>query len=210
MNKNQRTTYIFAFIALLFVAANIFYTMRFYNGLNLTNNVLIGFNTDDPHGVSITKEREFISFENGIGFHLNIQNLPNPEGNKVSLAIPIKHLQPQTTYTVDLSYVLQSNSSLPYKIGSNANLSIESTAITMDSNYDTVTLNPVSHESVARVEFATNSEGVANIVFTFPIDDESDEFDITISSLIMRNFKEVRDDNVNDEQASEESIELYE
>lgn len=208
MNNSQKTVYIIAIIAIVLLVANGVYSSRFYNGYLLKKNVMISLNTKDGHGVNIQQQADLVSFESGIVYNLQVSQFPDPEGETISVAIPIKHLKPNAKYESEFKFRMNTNSPSPVTVKSNSMISIEQTSFETDVNYKPVTINNGSKEYVIDFEFETNDEGTGFAIFDFKVDDSIDELDVALSNVVFTDFKEIEDDSVNSEQTSETSVEI--
>ncbi len=208
MNNSQKTVYIIAVIAIVILIASGLYSTRFYNGFSLKKNVMISLNTPDGHGVTITQDVKPISFESGFVYDLSVSDFPDPEDSTISVAIPVKNLKPNTTYSAEMKFRMNSNTPMPVSIKTNSNITIEQTSFETDVDFKPVTLAVGNNEYVIEIEFDTNEEGIGYVIFDFGVDDTIDKLDVRLSNVIINKFKEQKDDNVDSEQASETSIEV--
>lgn len=209
MSNSQKTVYIIAFIAIVILLINIFTNYRFYNGSKIQNERLIAFNVDDPHGVAIAEESKWISFESGIGYNLEVADLPLESGNVVSLVIPIDRLTPNTVYQASMSFEMVTNNVENVNVESNSKVDETQVSIQGDINYKPVTIKPGSDEYNVQINFETNSEGKANIILNFEVSDNAESFKANIANLQFSNFLEVAvSDNIDEQQVSETSIEI--
>ncbi len=208
MNNSQKTVYLIALIAFLILLGNGYYNTRFYNGSTLLKTAMISLNTEDGHGVNISRQANFVSFESGFVYDLEITDFPDPEKETISIAIPVKRLKPNKVYNATLHFKMETNSPKSVTIESNDNLSMEQTSFNGDITYKPVVINNGSHEYVVDITFETNDEGIGYLIFDFKIDESIDVLKVKMSNLIIKNFKEIEDDTVDTEQASEASIEI--
>lgn len=210
MNNSRKTTYLIALFAISLLFLNIFTSVRFYNGYNLNREALIGFNVEDLNEVAITRKGEFVSFESGYVFNIDIADLPLENGNIVSMAVPVNNLEKNTTYQAVLSLDLDTNTTLPFTIESNSKLTPEE-KITPDLTFKSKSVAVGMHDYDIEIEFSTNNEGVGYIIFNFPVDEGVDNFHLTIDNMQIKNFKEIENGaDVDSESESETSIESAE
>ncbi len=210
MKNNQKKVYLIAIVALILLIINGVYSTRIYNGISLKDNVLISLNSTEVEGVEIYQKSEFKSFESGFEFNLDIKNLSFPDDGVVSIAIPIKRLTPNTKYQATFKFKLNTNLNGEFKVKSNKNISIDQAIFETDVNFKPIALNEISDEYVVDFKFETNDEGVGYAIFDFELNSEYDSFNLTLSNVIFTDFKEIKDDNVNSEPASEISFEAIE
>lgn len=208
MNNSQKTVYIIALAAILIVIVNGLYSTRIMNGYTLKKNALIALNTEDGHGINISQEVDFVSFETGLTYNLKITDFPNPDNSTISLAIPIKNLKPNTKYTSELRFNMETNSPDVVKLKSNSNISMEQTSFETDINYKPVSLNNGNKEYMVEFKFETNDEGVGYAIFDFKVDNSIETLKINLNNVVFSKFKEIENDNVDTEQASETSLEI--
>ncbi len=208
MNNSQKTVYLIAVIAIIILVANVVYTNRFYNGLNLKKNAMISLNTEDGHGINISQNTRLVSFESGFVYELSVTDFPDPENSVISVAIPINNLKPNTTYSSILRFRMQTNTEKPVSIKTNSKISIEQTSFETDVNFKPVTVNAGSDEYVIDLDFETNEEGQGFVIFDFKVDDSIDTLNVSLSNLIISNFKEIDDVSINTEQESEAVVEI--
>lgn len=208
MNNSQKTVYLIAIIAFIILIGNGLYTSRIYSGITLEKNAMLSLNTENGHGVTIHRESNFVSFESGFVYNLTVTDFPDPEKETISVAIPVKRLKPNKVYNATLSFKMETNSPSAVTIESNDNLSMEQTSFNGDVNYKPVVINNGSQEYVVDITFETNEEGIGYLIFDFKIDDTIDTLKVKLSNVIIKDFKEINDDTVDTEQASETSIEI--
>ncbi|WOO88956.1 hypothetical protein R2F61_08820 [Mollicutes bacterium LVI A0078] len=208
MNNSQKTVYLIAVIAIIILILNVVYTNRFYNGVNLRKNAMISLNTEDGHGVSITQDSRLVSFESGFVYELSVTDFPDPEQSVISVALPIKNLKPDTTYSSVMRFRMQTNTEQPISIKTNSKISMEQTSFETDVNFKPVTINDGSDEYVIDLDFETNEDGDGFVIFDFKVDDSLDTLNVSLSNLIISEFKEIEDASINTEQESETVIEI--
>ncbi len=208
MNNSQKTVYIIAVIAIIILIASGIYSTRIYNGFSLKNNVMISLNTPDGHGVTINQDVKPISFESGLVYDLTVSDFPNPEDSTISIAIPINNLKPNTTYSAEMKFRMYSNTPLPVTVKTNSNITIEQTSFETDIDFKPVTLAEGNNEYVIEINFDTNDEGTGYVIFDFGVNETIDQLNVRLSNVIISEFKEQEDDNVDSEQTSETSIEI--
>lgn len=189
MNNSYKTSYLIAIFAIALLILNIFVSIRFYNGYNLNRDALIGFNVSDPHGVSITRDAKFVSFESGFVFDVNISELPLEEGNIVSLAIPVNNLEKNSAYNATVSFNLYTNTTLPITIESNATLTPED-IIVKDNNFPTKTISAEMRDYDINVNFGTNELGTGYIIINIPVDNDLNNLHFSIDNMQIKDFKE--------------------
>lgn len=208
MNNSQKTVYLIAVIAIIILILNVVYTNRFYNGINLRKNAMISLNTEDGHGVSITQDSRLVSFESGFVYELSVTDFPDPEQSVISVALPIKNLKPDTTYSSVMRFRMQTNTEQPISIKTNSKISMEQTSFETDVNFKPVTINDGSDEYVIDLDFETNEDGEGFVIFDFKVDDSLDTLNVSLSNLIISEFKEIEDVSINTEQESETVVEI--
>lgn len=208
MNNSQKTIYLIAVIAIIILIANGVYSTRFFNGKLLAKNVLISLNTEDAHGVSIVQDSSLVSFESGYVYNLDISNFPNPDNSTISVAIPIRHLNPNTQYNCRFQFKMETNSPLPITVKTNSGITNEQTSFDADVEFPPVTINQGDHEYLIDLNFDTNEDGTGYVILDFKIDDTISNLNVKLSNVLFTEFKETTNANIDTEQASEAPLEI--
>lgn len=209
MKNSKKKVYPIAIIGIIVVIINIAYTTRIMNGWVLEKNALVALNTEDGHGISIKQNAKLVSFETGITYNLEITDFTDPEKGTYSVAVPIKHLKPNTVYSSAFRFYMRTNSPTPVVLKSNSNVSVEQTSFETDINYKPITINNGSKEYVIDFTFETNDQGVGFAIFDFNINDTIDTLNVELNNFVFTNFKEIKsNDTVDPEQESEAIIEI--
>lgn len=207
MNNTQKTTYIIAIGIIVFLIANIFYSSRIITAFDMKKDSLIALNTEGGHGIGIEKKVDFISFESGFGFDLEVFEIPSDEVDTVSLAIPIKNLKPDTNYKSKFRFNLETNDKNPIQIKTNKGINEEQTSFNTDINYKPITIHKGNSEYDVELNFETNEDGVGYVIFDFNIDGYKN-LKVNLNKVIINDFEEIEDDNISTEQSSEISLEI--
>ncbi|WOO87166.1 hypothetical protein RZE82_08615 [Mollicutes bacterium LVI A0039] len=208
MNNSQKTVYLIAVIAVALLIANGYFTTRIFNGYLLKNNALIALNSENGHGVSISKESNFVSLESGSVFTLEVGDIPYSEVSTISMAIPVENLKPNTTYRTSMALKLETNSPSPISIKSNSGITMEDVSFDGDINFKPIMITSGSPEYVIDLMFSTNDQGLGYIIFDFGVDESIDKLQVKMSNVIFNDFKEIENDKFNTEQSSEEIVEI--
>ncbi len=207
MNTNNKTIYVVAIIAIIILCTIGYQSTRIYNGIKLSNDILISFNSEELHGANIDKKVKLVSFETGFALKLNITNLSYEDGGVVSLAFPIENLKPESNYSATLKFNMHTNNNNDFKVKTNKNISNEVVAFNTDIDYKPITLSPISNQYVIQIKFNTNELGIGYVIFDFPIDAQTDDLNVSFDNVIISNFKELNDDSISEEQQSDISLE---
>ncbi len=209
MNNNRKTVYIIAILAVIFLFFNIYTNYRFINGKYIEENRQLAFNTDDAHGVSIKENSKFTSFESGLTYQLNVDDLPLDENNVVTIAIPLKRLKPEVVYRASLIFTMTTSNVEQVVIESNSQLGLNQADLSGDIKYKPITLVPSMREYAVDFEFETNEAGASNILISFEVSDDSKPITVNIGLIRVEKIREVPDaNNVDEQQSSQASLEI--
>lgn len=209
MKKSQKKVYPVAIIAIIFIVLSLIYTTRIMNGWVLKNNVLIALNTNMGDGVNIQQESNFVSFETGFAYDLSISNIDDEKIQKISVAVPIKNLKSDTTYSSEFRFNMHTNSPESVMLKSNSSITNEQSSFETDIDFLPITINNGSKEYVVDFTFETNDQGVGYAIFDFDTKGLGDTLNVDFNSFVFTNFKEIKvNDFVDTEQESETASEI--